>query len=1220
MRFLGQFLISLGLCSLASAQRYFATIPKEVRNGMYYKVDVTLLRSSNAATYFDVSIWTSDNSSKLWTDPKSSEFTIKIDAGKTSGSDQIMVPYAVPANMECSVRIESRGMNPEISEQQTVKVIRPVPAIFIQTDKKIFKPSQEIRFRVLNTDEHLKPKSETLDVEIKDSKENVIFKKSSPDTNSNGMVEGHFKLSDDPILGTYKIIASTETGYTQETFRVEEYKLPKFEVTATCDPCYAVYNPDLQLTGSVSSMYTFGKQVQGRLSIKVFGTSLNAVEVVKVDDFDGSYDFDFGLYETIVMPYYSAKGIDFFQPYTAYNSITVIASVYEAYTEIEANTTLTYKVFPTSFKATEVLPLPFLFDGATEYSFEVKLTDPMENQLKTSDGQQITDFSAYKLYYSVNGSPLQANVTGYQQKLTVTEKYFSNIQVWYTKGKEESIKASLNPTKYYSGSKTGLTIALVTSQNQTERCFKVEPFKTGDTVYFQVVNNYYSEEIKPYTNTNGHCFNVSSQHAPASLVLAYKTMPYMVDEIQYTEMLVASIVVEIPWSSNHQVSMTTADKSVKPGADVTVLFNTEPNSYVYVAGLDKSVALLAGSNDVTRQKLQDAVEQYRPFSRSKENPFPNPPWIRGGFMPLEAVARRKKRCIIGCGWHDHADGVNPTKVLEEAGLIMVTDLTLFKKLVEMTPEMAFDGRFQLAADSSDSNNKVPAEVKSSKPESEAEKEPEPRKNFLETWLWNMVQTNNTGAAMLSANAPDTITSWLLNAYAFNAQVGLGVAPTVEVQVFQEFFMSMNLPYSIVRGEIFTLQILVFNYKDNDLDVLVTLNKANLDYSVLGPAQKQVKIPRQASRVAEFNVTVSVKVGTVLLLATAKDRTNSAVTDSVERELLVKPEGREVVRSTNLKMKIGETSEEYLNLTKLFDPEDMEDFVSGSLRMYLKVTGDMMGPVIENLEGNIRMPVGCGEQNIQTLTPGLFAGKYLKAINRLDSDAEKKIQEVCGYGYRKELIYKHADGSFSAFGEGPGLCSMCEGGQPEQPPKTYGSTWLTAYVLKMFSILKNEGFTYVSPEILYEMFNYLKGVKRPGCEDQFFVEQGDLIHKEMMGGSDSRIGFTAFCIAAILDYKSTLVLTDLTEKMAEVETVLNAAMTWMKNKISVLKSSQNAYQATVVAYTLAKSSASPSDANYKAARDLLDAVDSWAGTPEPADSPSECIADKTVVDACPSEGL
>ncbi|KAH3776907.1 hypothetical protein DPMN_178341 [Dreissena polymorpha] len=52
-----------------------------------------------------------------------------------------------------------------------------------------------------------------------------------------------------------------------------------------------------------------------------------------------------------------------------------------------------------------------------------------------------------------------------------------------------------------------------------------------------------------------------------------------------------------------QVSMTTADKSVKPGADVTVLFNTEPNSYVYVAGLDKSVALLAGSNDVTRQKV-----------------------------------------------------------------------------------------------------------------------------------------------------------------------------------------------------------------------------------------------------------------------------------------------------------------------------------------------------------------------------------------------------------------------------------------------------------------------------------------------------------------------------------------------------------------------------------------------------------------------------------------
>ncbi|KAH3776912.1 hypothetical protein DPMN_178346 [Dreissena polymorpha] len=48
------------------------------------------------------------------------------------------------------------------------------------------------------------------------------------------------------------------------------------------------------------------------------------------------------------------------------------------------------------------------------------------------------------------------------------------------------------------------------------------------------------------------------------------------------------------------------------------------------------------------------------------------------------------------------------------------------------------------------------------------------------------------------------------------------------------------------------------------------------------------------------------------------------------------------------MKIGETSEEYLNLTKLFDPEDMEDFVSGSLRMYLKVTGEHIEATRQNI--------------------------------------------------------------------------------------------------------------------------------------------------------------------------------------------------------------------------------------------------------------------------------
>ena len=41
-------------------------------------------------------------------------------------------------------------------------------------------------------------------------------------------------------------------------------------------------------------------------------------------------------------------------------------------------------------------------------------------------------------------------------------------------------------------------------------------------------------------------------------------------------------------------------------------------------------------------------------------------------------------------------------------------------------------------------------------------------------------------------------------------------------VFRPFFVSLNLPYSVVRGEQLVLQVIVFNYMNKDADVTVTL--------------------------------------------------------------------------------------------------------------------------------------------------------------------------------------------------------------------------------------------------------------------------------------------------------------------------------------------------------------------------------------------------------------
>lgn len=63
---------------------------------------------------------------------------------------------------------------------------------------------------------------------------------------------------------------------------------------------------------------------------------------------------------------------------------------------------------------------------------------------------------------------------------------------------------------------------------------------------------------------------------------------------------------------------------------------------------------------------------------------------------------------------------------------------------------------------------------------------------------------------MEKTVPDTITKWAAGAFCVSP-VGFGVAPSVGLTAFQPFFVSLTLPYSVVRGESFTLKATVFNY-------------------------------------------------------------------------------------------------------------------------------------------------------------------------------------------------------------------------------------------------------------------------------------------------------------------------------------------------------------------------------------------------------------------------
>ncbi len=115
----------------------------------------------------------------------------------------------------------------------------------------------------------------------------------------------------------------------------------------------------------------------------------------------------------------------------------------------------------------------------------------------------------------------------------------------------------------------------------------------------------------------------------------------------------------------------------------------------------------------------------------------------------------------------------------------------------------------------------------------------------------------------------------------------------------------------------------------------------------------------------------------------------------------------------------------------------------------------MGPVLENAESLVRMPYGCGEQNMVNFVPNIVVMNYFNATGRLTPEIEAKAKKFMEAGYQRELTYKRSDHSFSVFGQSD----------------EHGSTWLTAFVVKSFHQAKK--YIYIDDEVLRQSIDFIE---------------------------------------------------------------------------------------------------------------------------------------------------
>jgi CD109 antigen len=237
---------SCGRPALA-ADSYVAVLPKVLHSGRTEAISLALF-AGDELTKEKIEVVLLKDGDKV------ASATQTIDGRGTVSLD---IPEVVDGQYEIQVKGSAFSDKANINVENSFLV-------FVETDKPIYKPGQTIHMRVLTLDPELKPTTQSVTLDVLDAKGIKIFH-SEVTTDDYGMADVDLPLSDEPNLGVWKINAVTDKARSQLDVRVEEYVLPKYEVTVDLPKDWFLINESIM--GKIGALYSFGKPVVGEVTI-----------------------------------------------------------------------------------------------------------------------------------------------------------------------------------------------------------------------------------------------------------------------------------------------------------------------------------------------------------------------------------------------------------------------------------------------------------------------------------------------------------------------------------------------------------------------------------------------------------------------------------------------------------------------------------------------------------------------------------------------------------------------------------------------------------------------------------------------------------------------------------------------------------------------------------------------------------------------------------------
>ncbi|NXV23307.1 CO4 protein, partial [Cepphus grylle] len=1063
---------------------------------------------------------------------------------------------------------ESRDLHKETVQSTRILLSSKKGYIFIQTDKPIYTPNSKVKYRIFILDNAMRPTDDTVTVAVLNSK-GMVVKKS--DRKIKTVFNENFEIPDVAEPGTWKIKAwfhQYEMSNVSAEFEVKNYELPSFEVKLIpVQPYYHIWNE--KFVFDIEAKHSYGKGIQGVVYVR-FGIIDENEKKVFIPGLEQQLPIENGKVKvtlnTPLLEEKLRKSISTLEGFHLYVAVTTVETASGEMREEELRNVKfvksPYVVDLSNTKKYFVPGAPFsvvasvtLVDGSPAASLPVTATvtlpgkPPMKKTaLSNKDGLILFTF----------------DIPGDAQML----------QIMAEEGKEklESPETSIRAERYQSASPNYLSISIphtLVAPGDTLHITLNDIHQSGsgkiDYFYYMVVAKGQAVLLGRVPSSNKIIsLKITEKMVPAFRFLAY----YFIANEGRQEIVADSVWVDVTDVCEGKIKVRTEQEIYEPTDNINLLIETDHAGTVALAVVDKAVFILNKKNKLTAKKVFNAMNSYdlgcsagggansvQVFTdvglaflsdTIKSN-------VREGYK-CPQVPRRQKRSLnfqkkmsgIGIKYQNTEllkcceDGMrlNPMRFSCEKRLTKVPGSPecrkAFRDCCEKATALRNEAKRRIRVGLAryyDDHEEVFDDISVNL-----------RSYFPESWWWNFEEVKNPGNHSVVNFAPDSITTWEVQAISISPQKGFCIADPHTFAVFKDFFVSLRLPYSVRRHEQLEIKAVIYNYLPNDLQVVTVTMDAVKGLCTAEATEKAVKLKLVAkgnSATPAYFSVVPLTVGEIPITISALD-TVSGHTDSIRKNLNVVAEG--ILQREEKTICINSDLKSHtLDLNR---PSDM---VPGSdSHVFVSLQGNLMDESVENclsltgVEKLIQVPTGCAEQTMVKMAPAAYAIEYLDASEQWVNFNPEKKEEAIGTiekGYTRLLEFQKEDGSYGAFKTTP------------------SSVWLTAFIVKVLT--RCRGYISIQDSHIRNSISYLINQQQA---DNSFHDHHPVMDRTMQGGirsAEEDLALTAFVTIAL---QQTLQVYE----APDVAQVIRRAVAYMKNELS---RNTNCYSTAITAYAL-----------------------------------------------------